>query len=50
MNGRPRSEQGVDILNIMLCLSALPMHLLFSNTYEWHLSWIPKWFCGILLW
>jgi hypothetical protein len=32
MNGRPHSGQGMDILNIMLCLLALPMHLLFFST------------------
>jgi hypothetical protein len=34
MNGRLRFGQGMNILNIMLCFSALPMHLLFSNTWS----------------
>jgi hypothetical protein len=29
---KPFSGQGMDILNIILCLSALPMYLLFFNT------------------
>jgi hypothetical protein len=32
MYERPCFGQGMDILNIMLCLSALPIHLLFSNS------------------
>jgi hypothetical protein len=34
MNGRPCFGQGMDILNIMLCLLVLPMYLLFSNTCD----------------
>jgi hypothetical protein len=37
MNGRLHSRQGMDILNIMLCLLALPMHLLFFSTW-WMIS------------